>query len=72
MQIIAGYGLTETSPTLANRLVERNVLGSVGVPPIGTQVKIVDPDTRSEMPIGQGGLLVSGVEYSRVGWIRVE
>ena len=29
LNIIAGYGLTETSPTLANRNVERNVLGTV-------------------------------------------
>ena len=57
-QIVAGYGLTETSPTLLNRVVERNVLGSVGVPPEGTEIKIVDPDTREEVPMGQGGILV--------------
>jgi long-subunit acyl-CoA synthetase (AMP-forming) len=57
-QIVAGYGLTETSPTLLNRVVERNVLGSVGVPPEGTEIKIVDPATREEVPVGQGGILV--------------
>ena len=57
-QIVAGYGLTETSPTLLNRVVERNVLGTVGQPPIGTEIKVIDPDTREEVPIGQGGILV--------------
>ena len=36
VNVIAGYGLTETAPTLLNRPVERNVLGTVGVPPPGT------------------------------------
>jgi long-chain acyl-CoA synthetase len=33
--MVAGYGLTETSPTLASSLGDRNVLGSVGRPPKG-------------------------------------
>ena len=57
-QIVAGYGLTETSPTLLNRVVERNVLGTVGQPPVGTEIKVIDPETREEVPIGQGGILV--------------
>ena len=64
-QIVAGYGLTETSPTLLNRVVERNVLGSVGVPPEGTEIKIVDPDTREEVPTGQGGILVRQRTHTR-------
>ena len=36
VNVIAGYGLTETAPTLLNRPSERNVLGTVGVPPPGT------------------------------------
>ena len=51
--------MTETSPTLLNRVVERNVLGSVGVPPEGTEIKIVHFDSRIEVPEGQVGVLVS-------------
>lgn len=61
LNLIVGYGLTETSPTLANRLVERNVVGSVGYPVSDTKVKIVNPDTKKEVPLGdQGVLYVSG------------
>lgn len=40
-------------------MVERNVLGSVGVPPEGTEIKIVHFDSRIEVPEGQVGVLVS-------------
>ena len=61
LNLIVGYGLTETSPTLTNRLTERNVVGSVGTPVKDTKIKIVNPETRKELPIGVPGVLfVSG------------
>ena len=50
-----GWGLTETSPVLAcRRLREReNVRGTVGLPMPGTQVRVVDPETRADLPDGQ-------------------
>ena len=33
VNIIVGYGLTETSPVISNRMVEANVAGSCGKPP---------------------------------------
>ena len=61
LNLIVGYGLTETSPTLANRLTEKNVVGSVGYPVHDTKIKIVNPDTRKEVSLGESGVLfVSG------------
>ena len=59
VKVVAGYGLTETSPTLLSRHGERNVLGTVGVPPPGTTIKIVDPETRQPVTVGQSGLLLA-------------
>lgn len=59
--ICVGYGLTETSPVIANRFSEHNVRGSTGVPLPDTEVKIVDTATR--LPVAQGvtgELMVSG------------
>lgn len=58
MRIFTGYGLTETSPVLSSRIIERNVLGSVGRPLIGTECKIVDPETKEPVPKGQSGVLL--------------
>ena len=53
-----GYGLTETSPVLTLRNVsEPNFLGCCGKPFMGTQIKIVDVDTKEELGIFQKGLV---------------
>ena len=58
MQILNGYGLTETSPVIANRVGGRNVMGTVGKPPPGTELKVVNVDTKIEVPRGQPGVCV--------------
>ena len=51
-----GYGLTETSPVLTLRNVsEPNFLGCCGKPFMGTQIKIVDVETKKELGIFQKG-----------------
>ncbi|MBL8352628.1 MAG: long-chain fatty acid--CoA ligase [Burkholderiaceae bacterium] len=54
-----GYGLTETAaPTHAN-LPERAKLQCLGIPVIGTDSRIIDPDTLKELPVGETGEIVS-------------
>jgi len=68
LKMLAGYGLTETSPTLANNLGDRNVLGSVGRPPKGTEIRIVELESREEVPIGQSGVILARGPGVMVGY----
>ncbi|MFM2061597.1 MAG: hypothetical protein RLZZ507_1267 [Cyanobacteriota bacterium] len=58
VEILQGYGLTETSPVTNARRPWRNLRGSSGQPIPGTEVKIVDPETRQPLPAGQRGLVL--------------
>ncbi|WP_414550597.1 AMP-dependent synthetase/ligase [Anabaena sp. CCY 0017] len=58
VEILQGYGLTETSPVANARRPWHNVRGSSGQPIAGTEVKIVDPETKVPLPIGQRGLVL--------------
>lgn len=57
MTVLNGYGLTETSPVICNRASRNNILGTVGKPPTGTTLKILDPETKVEVPVGKAGVL---------------
>lgn len=58
IEILVGYGLTETSPVTNVRRPQRNLRGSAGQPLPGTEIRIVDPETRQPLPIGQRGLVM--------------
>eukprot|EP00252_Welwitschia_mirabilis_P023254 TRINITY_DN6544_c0_g1_i2.p1 TRINITY_DN6544_c0_g1~~TRINITY_DN6544_c0_g1_i2.p1 ORF type:complete len:662 (+),score=118.31 TRINITY_DN6544_c0_g1_i2:137-2122(+) len=55
--MINGYGLTETSPVLTGRRADCNVLGTVGRPLQGTELKIVDPETGESLKPGRKGIV---------------
>lgn len=44
INIVEGYGLTETAPVVSVRPVDKPVFGTVGTPIRGVQVRIVDED----------------------------
>ncbi|MBD2199288.1 MULTISPECIES: AMP-dependent synthetase/ligase [Calothrix] len=58
IRILQGYGLTETSPVTNVRRPWHNVRGSSGPTLPATEVKIVDPETRKPLPIGERGLVL--------------
>lgn len=58
VEILVGYGLTETAPVTNARRPWRNLRGSAGQPIPGTEIKIVDPETRQPLPQGQRGLVL--------------
>jgi long-chain acyl-CoA synthetase len=58
IEVFVGYGLTETSPITNARTPKHNVRGSAGQPLPETEVKIVDPQTRQELPLGKRGLVL--------------
>lgn len=74
--IFEGYGLTETSPVLTVNPtnMEQRKIGSVGLPFIGTEIKIVDLETGlKEMPQGEDGeIAASGPQIMKGYWQREE
>ncbi len=58
INILEGYGLTETSPIVSIRTLENNVIRTVGKVVQGTEVKITDRnDYNKEVPNGQVGVI---------------
>ncbi|MEH2007661.1 AMP-dependent synthetase/ligase [Nostoc sp.] len=58
VQILQGYGLTETSPVTHVRRPWRNLIGASGEPLPATEAKIVDPETKAPLPVEKRGLLL--------------
>ncbi len=66
VEILGGYGLTETSPITHVRRSRRNIRGADGEPLPQTETRIVDLDTRKDVPIGKRGLiLIRGPQVMR-------
>ncbi|KAG9143001.1 hypothetical protein Leryth_006275 [Lithospermum erythrorhizon] len=61
-----GYGLTETSPVVAARQPDCNVLGSIGPPLQQTEIKVVNSETGEDLPAGSKGIVkVRGPEVMK-------
>ncbi len=58
INIMEGYGATETSPVVSLNCAEFNKPGSIGKPLDNVRVRILDINTGEELPIGQEGRLV--------------
>src|ERR687886_135348 len=58
VDVLVGYGLTETSPVTNVRRPWRNLRYSAGPPMPDTEIRIVDPETRKPLPQGQQGLVM--------------
>jgi long-chain acyl-CoA synthetase len=58
VEVLGGYGLTETSPITHVRRPWRNLRGADGQPLRDTETQIVDLETRQPVAIGQKGLVL--------------
>ena len=58
VEVLVGYGLTETSPITNARTPKHNIRGSAGRPLPETEIKIVDPQSRKQLPQGERGLVL--------------
>ncbi|MGB3138173.1 MAG: long-chain fatty acid--CoA ligase [Nodosilinea sp.] len=68
--LLVGYGLTETAPVLSARRPWRNLRGAAGQPIPFTEVKVVDLDTRQEIPQGDRGLVLARGPQIMAGYYR--
>lgn len=72
--LVEGYGLTECAPLVAcNPLNDHRRSGSIGVPFPSVDIRIVNPDTLEDVPLGEEGeLWVRGPQRFRGYWKREE
>ncbi|MGB7566094.1 MAG: AMP-binding protein, partial [Prochlorococcaceae cyanobacterium] len=59
IELLVGYGLTETSPVLTCRRPWANRRGSSGRPLPATSIRIVDPESRAPLGWGERGLVLA-------------
>lgn len=57
ISVLVGYGLTETAPVTNARRYWQNVIGSSGPAIPGTEICIVDVESRKPLPQGQKGIV---------------
>ena len=55
LELLEGFGMTECSPVITFNRPDKFKTGSVGLPLVGVQVKIVDPELKSELKSGEIG-----------------
>ncbi|TXS93051.1 AMP-binding protein [Parahaliea maris] len=67
-----GYGLTETSPVVSTNPGNWIIIGSIGIPVPGTEVKIADDEGNSLGIEEAGELLVRGPQVMQGYWQRPE
>ena len=58
IEVLEGYGATETSPVISVNVPGANKPGSVGKPIPEVQVKILDRESDKELPVGREGKIV--------------
>ncbi len=78
--ILEGYGATETTPvasvnvpdavdTASWKIQVGQREGSVGLPLPGTSFKIIDPNTREELPLGEDGMICISGNQVMLGYL---
>ena len=55
VNILKGYGMTESVAATCYTFPGTNEPGSIGIPMVGNTYKICDPETMEELPIGEEG-----------------
>jgi fatty-acyl-CoA synthase len=71
LQYAEGYGLTETAAPSHQNPLDRPKQQCLGIPFIGTDARVVDPDTLQEVPQGeQGEIVIHGPEVFAGYWKR--
>ena len=69
IQVLEGYGATETSPVISVNQPEANIPGSIGKLLPGVSVKIADLKTGKEVPAGEEGKLLTKGDHVMKGYL---
>jgi malonyl-CoA/methylmalonyl-CoA synthetase len=67
--ILERYGMTETNMNISNPYEGERIAGTVGLPLPGVSIRIADPDTGTEMPVGAVGVVeIAGPNVFKGYW----
>ncbi|HPD57472.1 MAG TPA: AMP-binding protein [Smithellaceae bacterium] len=70
-KLLEVYGMTETSPiTTMNPVKGKRKLGSIGLPIINTDIRLLDPLTGKEVPVGEPGEICVKGPQVMVGYYK--
>ncbi|MBU0588883.1 MAG: long-chain fatty acid--CoA ligase [Gammaproteobacteria bacterium] len=73
LRYVEGYGLTETAAPSHSNPPDNAKQQCLGIPFFGTDSRVVDPETLTEMPVGeQGEIITCGPEVFQGYWKRPE
>ncbi len=68
-KLLEAYGMTETSPlTAMNPSRGEKKLGTIGLPLLNTDIKLLDPTTGQEVPVGEPGEICAKGPQIMVGY----
>jgi fatty-acyl-CoA synthase len=73
LRYVEGYGLTETAAPSHSNPPDDPKQQCLGIPFMGTDARVIDPDTLKEMPVGEAGeIIIHGPEVFNGYWKRPE
>jgi len=70
IDVLQAYGLTETTGAAFANSPHNNVIGSVGPPLTGVEVKILDPQPQEDVALPVGEILIRGAVVMKGYWNR--
>jgi long-chain acyl-CoA synthetase len=70
IDVLQAYGLTETTGAACANSPHKNVIGSVGPPLSGIEIKILDPQPQEGVPLPIGEILIRGPIVMKGYWER--
>ena len=71
LRYVEGYGLTETAAPSHSNPPDAPKQQCLGIPFMGTDARVIDPDTLQEMPMGEAGeIIMHGPEVFNGYWKR--
>ena len=70
INIMKGYGMTESVAAVCYTFPGANEIGSIGIPMVGNHIKIVNPDTMKEVPLAEEGEIIINGPTVMMGYLN--
>jgi len=70
VNILKGYGMTESVAATCYTFPGTNEPGSIGIPMVGNSYKIINPETNEELPFGEEGEIVVNGPTIMMGYLN--